>query len=124
MKIETMEINRDDADVLIGPEGVVWVQPAFGASVIIAARNGAERAAAVAWIAALLQMGLVPYGLPSDQRLAHALFGGSAIRDCTWLAAVDAPAPRGDGEGGYELPTRYVIAVTEHRQGDAGLAAA
>lgn len=52
------------AFVLVGPEGVVWTQPAIGEAYIIGARNEEERRYADAFVGELLRMGLVPWGLP------------------------------------------------------------
>lgn len=94
-----------DTRVLVGPEGLVWTQPAIGPAVIIAARSRAERAAAAEHIADLLAMGLVPYGLPLDQRVTVTLFNGPATRGCEWAHWDDAPAP----EGPDPLPTVYAV---------------
>ena len=82
-----------DTYYLVGPEGLVWSQPAFGDPFILAARNEQERKAAGLFVDELLEQGLVPYGLPLNQKQIQAMFGGSAIRDCQWVAASDAPAP-------------------------------
>jgi len=89
---------------LVGPEGLVWTQPSIGEPFILAARNEQERKTAELFVGELLEQGLVPYGLPLNQRQIQAMFGGSAIRDCQWVAASDAPAPCGDE--GDTLPTR------------------
>lgn len=108
LKTNVSIIDPDrDTSVLVGPEGIVWVQPAIGDSVIIAARSEAERAAAAAHIADLLNMGLVPYGLPLDQRVQVAMFGGPVTRGCEWVRWDEAPAPTGDAP----LPTAYAVFV-------------
>jgi hypothetical protein len=105
-------VPDNDTCYLIGPEGLVWEQPTLGEPVILAARNEAERAAVVAHINDLLNMGLVPYGMPLNQRVNVALFGGTPIRDCHWVRWMDAPAPTGDA--GDDLPeTTVVIALPE-----------
>ena len=93
-----------DTCYLVGPEGLVWTQPAIGEPFILAARNEHERQTAELFVDALLKQGLVPYGLPLNQRVIQATFGGSAIRDCRWVATSEAPAPC--GEPGEPLPTR------------------
>lgn len=114
LKIEAKIITPDqDTAVLVGPEGLVWVQPAIGEPVILAARNEAERAAAAEHITALLGMGLVPYGMSLDQRVQVAMFGGPVTRGCTWVPASEAPVPEGD----EPLPTQYaVFALPEARR--------
>jgi hypothetical protein len=95
----------DDTQYLVGPEGrLVWVQPGIGEPHIIAARNEAERERATAYIGALLNMGLVPYGMPLNQRVNWAMFGGLPTRDCRWARWSDAPLPV--GEEGDTLPTK------------------
>ena len=93
-----------DTCYLVGAEGLVWTQPAIGEAFILAARNEQERKTAELFVAELLKQGLVPYGLPLNQRQVKAMFGGSAIRDCQWLPPADAPAPTGEADS--ELPTR------------------
>ena len=92
---------------LVGPEGLVWVQPAVGEPHIIAARNDEERQAAAQFIAELLNQGLVPYGLPLGHRATVALFGGPVTRDCRWIVHADAPLPTGDA--GDELPAHAAV---------------
>jgi hypothetical protein len=104
LKINAKPIEPDEnTHYLVGPEGLVWVQPAIGDPHIIAARDEAEMRNAALFIGQLLEMGLVPYGLPLNQRVVRAMFGGSAIRDCRWVKHTDAPAPT--GEAGDTLPT-------------------
>ena len=105
----TATIITPDADTqyLVGPEGLVWTQPAVGDAYIVAARNEAERLAAAGFVGGLLSMGLVPYGLPLNQRAIVAMFGGSPIRECRWVMAADAPAPTADA--GDTLPTRAAV---------------
>ena len=106
LKTNIITITPDqDTAVLVGPEGLVWTQPAIGEPVILAARNEAERAAAAQHIGELLGMGLVPYGLPLDQSVRVAMFGGPVTRGCVWVPASEAPAP----EGGDPLPTAYAV---------------
>ncbi|MDP2662029.1 MAG: hypothetical protein Q8R28_14995 [Dehalococcoidia bacterium] len=102
-------VPDDETEYLMGPEGLVWVQPAFDEPHIVAARDGLERDRAARYIGSLLQMGLVPYGLPLNQRVNIALFGGGPLRDCTWVRHADAPAPAGDAHGGEGLPTKAAI---------------
>lgn len=110
LKTTVKEITPDNATMyLVGPEGTVWVQPGIGDAHIIAARSDAEIATAERFIAELLEMGLVPYGMPLDQRVARAMFGGKATRDCRWVKHTDAPAPT--GEPGDPLPTRACVIV-------------
>ena len=89
---------------LVGPEGTVWTQPATGEPFIVCARNEAERTAASAFVADLLRMGLVPYGLPTNQRATVALFGGPVLRDCQWVPWAEAPMPQ--DEDGAEVSLR------------------
>lgn len=103
MQITVIEPD-DSTKYLVGPEGLVWVQPAIGESHIIAARNEQEEQTATLFIKALLDMGLVPFGIPLNQRVTIATFGGSPIRDCRWVLWSLAPAPEGVPEN--ELPTR------------------
>ena len=114
LKTNVQIITPDqDTAVLVGPEGLVWVQPAIGEPVILAARNEAERAAAAQHIIDLLTMGLVPYGLPLNQASIVAMFGGPVTRGCAWVPASEAPQP----EGGEPLPTTYVaFALPEARR--------
>lgn len=106
LKTTVTTITPDqDTHVLVGPEGLVWTQPAIGEPVILAARSESERAAAAEHIAALLGMGLVPYGLPLDQRVQVAMFGGPVTRGCEWVRYDAAPAPAGD----EPLPTVYAV---------------
>lgn len=110
-KIEVLPITPDETTLyLVGPEGLVWVQPAIGEAVIIAARDEMEQLFAAAHVGELLRMGLVPYGLPLNQRAAVAMFGGSPLRDCRWLPWADAPAPTGADQGD-PLPTQAVVIV-------------
>jgi hypothetical protein len=108
-KISVDWIEPDESTCyLVGPDGLlVWAQPAIGEAHIIAARNEQERQTATLYIGELLNMGLVPYGLPLNQRVNQAVFGGSPIRDCQWVKHTDAPAPVGDD--GDELPTRAAV---------------
>lgn len=114
LEIEARIISPDqDVYVLVGPEGLVWVQPVIGEPVIVAARSEAERAAAAAHIGTLFGMGLVPYGMPLDQPVQVALYGGPVTRDCEWISVSAAPAPA----GGEPLPTRYAaFALPEARR--------
>lgn len=108
IKISVEWIDPDDNTCyLVGPDGLVWAQPAIGEAHIIAARNKQERQTATLYIGELLTMGLVPYGLPLNQRVTVATFGGSPIRDCQWVKHTDAPAPTGDE--GDTLPTRAAV---------------
>ncbi|MBM4467398.1 MAG: hypothetical protein FJ014_17890 [Chloroflexi bacterium] len=91
---------------LVGPEGLVWTQPSIGEPFILAARNEQERKTAELFVGELLEQGLVPYGIPLQQRATRALFGGSPIRDCRWVHHTDAPAPTGEDD---ELPTRAAV---------------
>ena len=113
LKVEVKFIQPDEnTHYLVGPLGLVWEQPAIGEPVILAARNEAEARAAESHINDLLQMSLVPYGLPLNQRVIQAMFGGPATRDCQWVKYADAPLPVGDA--GDTLPTRAaVIALAE-----------
>lgn len=105
LQMQMTAIEPDgDTKYLVGPEGLVWVQPAIGESHIIAARNEHEEKTATLFIGELLNMGLVPFGIPLNQRATVAMFGGSAIRDCRWMLWSDAPAPAGVPED--ELPTQ------------------
>lgn len=97
----------DQTHYLVGPEGLVWTQPAIGEPFIIAADNEEDRKAASDFIAGLLGMGLVPYGVPLNHRQNIAMFGGSATRDCRWVHHSEASAPTGDE--GDELPTKAAI---------------
>ena len=114
LKTNIITITPDqDTAVLVGPEGLVLAPPAIGPPVILAARNEGERAAAVQHIADLLAMGLVPYGLPLNQRNFIAMFGGPVTRGCRWVPASEAPPP----VGGEPMPTAYaVFAVPEPRR--------
>jgi hypothetical protein len=94
----------ENTKYLVGPEGLVWTQPAIGESHIIAARNEQEEQTAALFIGELLNMGLVPFGIPLNQRSTVAMFGGSPIRDCRWVLGSAAPAPEGVPED--ELPTQ------------------
>ena len=106
LKTTVTTITPDqDTYVLVGPEGLVWTQPAIGEPVILAARSESERAAVAEHIAALLGMGLVPYGLPLDQRVQVAMFGGPVTRGAQWVRYDAAPAPAGD----EPLPTNYAV---------------
>ena len=106
---ETTYITPDNTTkYLVGPEGLVWITPALGGdSFIMAARSDEERQRAARFIGELLNMGLVPYGMPLNQRATVAVFGGSPIRECAWLPWQEAPQPLGDP--GDELPTRAAI---------------
>ncbi len=101
----TIIVPDDRTTYLVGPEGTVWTQPAVGDPYIIAARSATERVAAQRFVAELLGMGLVPYGIPLGQRVAIALFGGNSLRDCQWVPWSSAPAPA----GGDPLPTQAVV---------------
>jgi hypothetical protein len=93
---------------LVGPEGLVWVTPTLGGeSFIMAARSETEREKATRFIGELLNMGLVPYGLPLNQRVNVAMFGGGPLRDCQWIFWEDAPYPAGDP--GDDLPSRAAV---------------
>lgn len=108
VKVEFVEPDKE-THYLVGPFGLVWEQPALGDPVIIAARNEAEARAAESHVNDLLQMGMVPYGLPLNQRVVQAMFGGPATRDCRWTPYQDAPLPVGDA--GDTLPTRAAVIV-------------
>lgn len=97
----------DETYYLIGPEGLVWTQPLLDPPYILAANNKEDRKAASDFIAGLLGLGLVPYGVPLNQRQNIAMFGGPATRDCQWIHHSQAPAPTGDE--GDELPTQAAI---------------
>lgn len=106
LKVNATTITPDqDTAVLVGPEGLVWVQPAIGEAVILAARNEGERAAVSKHIDDLLAMGLVPYGLPLNQQVIISIFGGPVTRGCRWVPAHEAPPP----VGGEPLPERYAV---------------
>jgi hypothetical protein len=108
LKMQMKTITPTDATMyLVGPEGLVWVQPSIGDAQIVAANNEHDQEAAAAFIGALLDMGLVPYGVPVNQKVIVATFGGSPIRDCHWVTWSDAPAPT--GEPGDTLPTQAGI---------------
>jgi len=108
LKISVEWIEPDDSTCyLVGPQGLVWAQPAIGEPHIIAARNEQEQQTAALYIGELLNMGLVPYGMPLNQRATVATFGGSPLRDCQWVKHTDAPAPVSDV--GDELPTRAAV---------------
>ena len=112
LAVETMIIAPDENTAyLVGPEGLVWTVPAMGGDAfILAARDDAERARAVAFVGVLLDMGLVPYGVPLNQRGAVAMFGGPPTRGCRWVPWNAAPAPEGDP--GDELPTVAAVLVS------------
>lgn len=109
LKQNAIYITPDEhTTYLVGPEGVVWLTPSLGGeSFILAARNDLERSQAARFVGDLLQMGLVPYGLPVNQQAIVAMFGGSPIRDCTWLPWPEAPQPVGDP--GDTLPTQAAV---------------
>ena len=110
LAVEIQTVDPDNGTLyLVGPEGLVWTQPAVGEPVIVAARNEAEQQAAAGFVGQLLAQGLVPYGLPLNQRVNVAMFGGSPIRDCAWVPWAEAPAPTGDP--GDTLPTRAAVIV-------------
>lgn len=112
MRQRIMFIEPDESTYyLVGPEGLVWTQPAIGEPVIIAANTEEDREVAIDFIRGLLGMGLVPYGIPTNQRQMVAMFGGDVDRDCRWVQHSDAPAPV--GEEGDELPTRAAIIILE-----------
>jgi hypothetical protein len=100
----------EETHFLVGPEGLVWTQPAIGEPVIIAANTEEDRRVAIDFIRGLLGLGLVPYGIPTNQRQRVAVFGGDVDRDCAWVHHADAPAPTGDS--GDELPTRPALIIT------------
>jgi len=106
VNVTTLEPD-DDTLYLVGPEGLVWMQPAIGEPHIIAARNDTERQTAEMFVGALLEQGLVPYGLPLNQRVNQAMFGGSPIRDCRWVKHTDAPPPTGEADA--ELPKHAAV---------------
>lgn len=111
LQIEVLPITPDDSTLyLVGPEGLVWVQPAVGDAVILAARDELEKALVAAHIGELLNMGLAPYGIPLNQRYTVAMFGGSPIRDCHWVLWNEAPAPAGDE--GDTLPSQTAVIIT------------
>lgn len=87
LAVKTTYIDpTDETHVLIGPEGVVTVTPALGGdSFILSARNDGERIRAGTFLTSLLDMGLVPDGLPLNHRVNVALFGGNVFRDCAWV---------------------------------------
>ncbi|MBC7293857.1 MAG: hypothetical protein H5T84_07125 [Thermoleophilia bacterium] len=106
LEMQATQVECDDATLfLVGPEGLVWVQPSIGEPFIVAARNEEEKESAARFVGALLAMGLVPYGLPLNQRATVALFGGSPIRDCHWVPWKEAPLPAGDDD----LPSRACV---------------
>lgn len=109
LQVRVKEIEPDaETFYLVGPTGeTVWAQPGLGDPHIIAARNEHERETAAAFVGELLKMGLVPYGLPLNQRVNQAMFGGSPVRDCQWVRYQDAPEPKGDA--GDTLPTRAAV---------------
>jgi len=111
LQVKVTEITPDDNTVyLVGPSGeTVWTQPAVGDPYILAARDEQEKRTAELFVDELLKMGLVPYGLPLNQRVNQAMFGGSPIRDCRWVSHRDAPAPVGDA--GDTLPTRAAVVL-------------
>ena len=80
LSVKPTRIAPDDTTCyLVGPEGLVWTQPAIGEPFSLAARSEAERENAAAFVGELLRMGLVPYGLPLNQRAVVALFGGDRL---------------------------------------------
>jgi hypothetical protein len=89
----------EDTYYLVGPEGLVWVEAAGGEQYIVAANNPAERRTATIFLGQLLDMGLIPYGMPLLQRVFVNLFGGKPTRDCHWVHHTKAPPPIGQ-EGG------------------------
>ena len=114
-RIENIEPN-EETHFLVGPEGLVWTQPAIGEPVIIAANSEENRKQAAAFIWSLLNMGLVPYGMPLTQREIVALFGGSPLRDCRWVHHTKAPEPTGDD--GDTLPTQAAIVLSNSSRGE------
>lgn len=112
LAIRATEIEPDDATCyLLGPEGTVWTQPAYGPPFILAARDEGERVLAGLCVRQLLDMDLVPYGIPLNQRRTMALFGGGPLRDCRWVPWAEAPAPT--GEAGDELPVKAHVVEAE-----------
>lgn len=112
IQIEVRPIEPDaSTQYLVGPEGLVWVQPAIGEPVILAARTEEEQQGIAAHVGELLRMGLVPYGMPLNQRVIVAMFGGSPLRECRWVHWADAPAPQGDE--GDTMPTQAVVVVVD-----------
>lgn len=108
LEMQATQVKCDDATLfLVGPEGLVWVQPSIGEPFILAARNEEEKVRAARFVGALLAMGLVPYGLPLNQRSIVALFGGSPIRDCHWVPWKEAPLPECDDD--EPLPCRACV---------------
>jgi hypothetical protein len=97
----------EDTCYLVGPEGLVWTQPSIGEP-FLAARNEQERKTAELFVGELLEQGLVPYGIPLQQRVTRAVFGGAPIRDCRWVKHTDAPAPTGEDDED-ELPKRAAV---------------
>jgi hypothetical protein len=108
LRLNIQQIAPDDSTTyLVGPEGLVWTQPAIGDPYVVAARDDQERQRAAVAIGELLAMGLVPYGMPLNQRATVAMFGGSPIRDCQWVPWASAPAAAGDA--GDTLPTVAMV---------------
>lgn len=110
MFIANVEIIQPDDETyfLVGPDGkLVWFYDAFDAY-IIAARNDAERNRADAFIGQLLKIGLVPFGMPLNQRATVAMFGGRWTRDCRWVPHTDAPPPT-DAPDGDPLPEKVCV---------------
>jgi hypothetical protein len=87
LAVETTYIDpTPETHILVGPEGTVMVEPALGGDpFILAANTDGERVRAAMFIKELLDMGLVPYGLPLNHKANVALFGGSVLRDCGWV---------------------------------------
>lgn len=109
LETRATQVECDDAtEFLVGPEGLVWVEPSIGEPFILAARNEEEKERAARFVDALLAMGLVPYGLPLNQRATVALFGGSPIRDCHWVPWKEAPLPVGEDDD-QPLPNRACV---------------
>jgi hypothetical protein len=105
----TVEWITPDANTLylVGAEGLVWTQPAIGEAFTLAARNADEQRAAAVFVANLLELGLIPYGMPLNQRVIVAMFGGNALRDCQWVHHANAPQPTGDADA--QLPKRAAV---------------
>ncbi|GEM_PF-1356546 len=104
-------VPDETVQALVGPEGTVWTQPATGEPFVLCARNATEQDAAGRFVADLLGMGLVPYGLPRTHRQTVAMFGGPILRGCTWVPWAEAPMPT--DEDGAELSLRGCAMVAK-----------
>lgn len=102
----------DETHFLVGEQGTVWVQPAIGEPVILAANTDQQRADVADFIWGLLNMRLVPYGMGLDHLQKVAMFGGDRLHSSRWVHHSEAPAPVVEEGEPQPIPALIIVAGT------------